>query len=213
MVEYEKALAYISISDAQKFFGLGDSVSGLEVRLDDIDLAPEVAQSIMDKASQLEELLYAEDWTQRNKPLWDAIRLEKKVYFIVLLLLVVLASFSIISTLIMIVLEKRKDISVLMTLGASSKSVANIFKYQGTVIGLIGTALGLAGGFLGCMLLKTYGFPLDERIFQMSQLPIKMEPLNFLLVGLAAFVICVLATIYPARRASKLEPSEVLRYE
>jgi lipoprotein-releasing system permease protein len=135
------------------------------------------------------------------------------VYFIVLLLIIVMASFSIVTTLIMIVLEKRKDIAVMKTLGASTPSIGRIFRIQGAVIGGLGTIIGLVLGFIGCWALKTYGFPIDERIFQMSTLPVTIDPVNFAMVGVAAFLICFVATIYPARRAASLEPSEVLRYD
>jgi lipoprotein-releasing system permease protein len=124
-----------------------------------------------------------------------------------------MASFSIVTTLIMIVLEKRKDIAIMKTMGASTAMVSWIFRIQGGVIGALGTILGLALGFLGCVGLKKFGFPIDERIFQMSTLPIYIDPLNFLMVGIAAFLICFFATMYPARRAAQLEPSEVLRYD
>jgi lipoprotein-releasing system permease protein len=113
----------------------------------------------------------------------------------------------------MIVLEKRKDIAIMKTLGASTGSVARIFRIQGAVIGGLGTIIGLILGLGGCLALKKWGFPIDERIFQMSTLPIHIEPLNFAMVGVAAFLICFFATVYPARRAAQLEPSEVLRYD
>jgi len=213
LVEYESGLAYVALAEAQSFFKMGGAVSGLEIRVHDIDESPRIAARVSEALGGVAAGYAVQDWTQTNKPLWDAIRLEKKVYFIVLLLIVVMASFSIVSTLIMIVLEKRKDIAVLRTLGASERSIGRIFKIQGAVIGGIGTISGLVLGLVGCLALRRYGFPLDERIFQMSTLPIRIEPLNFLVVGIAAFAICALATIYPAKRASALQPSDVLRYE
>ena len=213
LTEYESGLAYMSINEAQQFFRLGDAITGFEIRVRNIDRSSQVTQSVTDLLSTLGGGFYAQDWTETNRPLWEAIQLEKKVYFIVLLLIIVMASFSIISTLVMIVLEKRKDIAVLKTMGASSLGIAKIFRYQGTVIGLLGTFLGIAGGYLGCILLDRYGFPLDERIFPVSQVPVRMEFMNFISVAAAAFIICFLATIYPARKASRLQPSEVLRYE
>lgn len=213
LVEYESGLAYVDLAEAQKFFKMGDSISGLEIRVKRIDDSPAIAKQIVEKLGGLSSGIYAQDWTETNKPLWDALRLEKKVYFLVLLLIVVMASFSIISTLIMIVLEKRRDIAIMKTMGASTAAIANIFRLQGAVIGALGTGIGLAGGYLGCLGLEKYGFPLDERIFQMSSLPIEIDWFNFFLVGVCAFLICCFATVYPARRASSLEPSEVLRYE
>jgi lipoprotein-releasing system permease protein len=213
LIEYERSLAYTNINEAQRFFRLGDKIDGFEVRVDDIDQAPLIAKDIVEALGGYRSGLYAQDWTETNKPLWDALRLERNVYFTVLLLIIIMASFSIITTLIMIVLEKRRDIAVLRTLGASAKSIARIFQIQGATIGLIGTVLGLILGVLGCVALQEYGFPLDERIFPFSTVPVRMEVLNFAITGTVAFLICCLATLYPAYRASRLHPSEVLRYE
>ncbi len=212
LIEFESGVAFVSMREAQRFFQMGDNVSGLEVRVKDIYAAPAISREILDKGGEISIGIFAQDWTETNKPLWDAMKLERNVYFIVLLLIIIMASFSIITTLIMLVLEKRKDIAVMKTLGATSGSIGNIFRIQGAVIGGIGTVLGLALGYGLCIGLKEFGFPLDERIFQMSKLPININWINFALVGLAAFAICCLATVYPARRASTLDPSEVLRY-
>jgi len=213
LVEYESGVAYIALDEAQRFFGLQDGVSGLEVRVSDINKAPETAKLILDKLGGATAGFAVRDWTETNRPLWEAIQLEKRVYFIVLLLIIVMASFSIVTTLIMIVLEKRKDIAIMKTMGASTASVSWIFRIQGAVIGGLGTIIGLVLGFVGCVALKKFGFPIDERIFQMSTLPIHIDPVNFVLVGIAAFAICFFATMYPARRAAQLEPSDVLRYD
>ncbi|MCB9029759.1 MAG: FtsX-like permease family protein [Deltaproteobacteria bacterium] len=212
LVNYENTLMYMGLEAAQSFFRLGDNVTGIEVRLNDIDRAPQVAQTILGDIGA-NAGFYTQDWTTVNKPLWDAIQLEKKVYFLVLLLIVVMASFSIVSTLVLLVLEKRGDIAILRTLGASTKDVAKIFIYQGGMIGGVGTLLGLLLGYIACILLDIYGFPLDERIFPISQVPVRIEFINFAVVGIASFLICLLATIYPARKASRLDPASVLRYE
>ncbi len=213
LIEYESGLAYVGIAEAQKFFRLGDTVTGFEVRVDSIDQARVIAQHIKTALDALAPGFVAQAWTESNQALWEAIQLEKRAYFVVLLLIIVMASFSIVATLIMIVLEKRKDIAVMMTMGASPRSVARIFRIQGTAIGLVGTIIGLALSFIGCFALQKYGFPLNEQVFQMKQLPVRIEISNFLLVSVAAFSICFLSTIYPARRASRLDPAEVLRYE
>lgn len=213
LVEYESGVAYLALEEAQRFFGLQDGVSGLEVRVNDINKAPETAKVILESLGGTSSGFAVRDWTETNRPLWEAIQLEKRVYFIVLLLIIVMASFSIVTTLIMIVLEKRKDIAIMKTMGASTASVSWIFRIQGAVIGGLGTVIGLVLGFVGCVALKKFGFPIDERIFQMSTLPIHIDPLNFVMVGVAAFGICFFATMYPARRAAQLEPSEVLRYD
>lgn len=213
LIEYESGLAYIDMSEAQKFFDLNDAVSGIEVRVDKIDKASIIAQEIFQKIGGFSRGFYVQDWTETNKPLWEAIKLEKRVYFIVLLLIIVMASFSIVTALIMIVLEKRKDIAIMKTMGASASSIANIFRIQGATIGIIGTILGTLGGYLTCIALTKYGFPIDERIFQMSTVPVKMEALNFFLIGISGFIISFLATIYPAKRAARLNPVDILRYE
>jgi len=212
-VELESSMAYVDLLQAQQFFNLGGTVSGLEVLVDDIYSAPQIARDIVDSLGGTGSGFYAQDWTETNRALWEAIELEKKVYFVVLLLIIVMASFSIITTLIMIVLEKRKDIAIMKTMGASTRSIGNIFRIQGAFIGAIGTILGMLGGYLGSLALRQYGFPLPEGVFPVSTVPVVIEPLMFLLVGGAAFAICCVATIYPAHRASNLNPVESLRFD
>ena len=207
--EYESAVAFVELNNAQSLFKDGDTIYGFDVQVEKLEKAPIVSGLIKNALGDSD--LTVEDWTESNRALWDAMKLEKRVYFLVLLLIVIMASFSIISTLVMIVLEKKKDIAVLMTLGSSPSQISNIFKMMGIIIGGLGTLFGLLLGYGLCLGLRTYGFPLDERIFGISALPIYINPINFLLVGLCSFLICALATIYPARRAASLEPSLVLR--
>lgn len=214
LIEYESSIAYVELSEAQKFFRQGESVTGVEIRVKDADNIQGIldqVKSIINSSEYSQSNLLAQDWTEINKPLWEALRLEKRVYFLVLTLLIIMASFSIVSTLIMIVLEKRKDIAVLRTIGASESMIKRIFLFQGAVIGGIGTILGLILAVIGCVLLKTYGFPLDERIFNMSTVPVVIQPINFIVVGICSFLICCLATLYPAKRASSISPVEALR--
>lgn len=212
LVEYEKTLAYTSLKSAQDFFSLGDRVSGLDVTVKDLFRAKEIVPSI--KAALGDENLFSvSDWTQPNKALWDALRLEKRVYFIVLLLLILVASFSIISTLVMIVMEKSKDIAVFKAIGASSADILRTFFLQGIIIGVSGTVLGTLLGYLGCLGLREFGFKIDETVFSLSQVPVQMEPVNFTLVAISGFLITALAGIYPARRAARIRPAEALRYE
>ena len=124
-----------------------------------------------------------------------------------------MASFSVVTTLVMIVLEKRKDVAVLKTLGATTKDIAKVFISMGVVIGFVGTVLGVILGMVGCILLEKYGFPLDPRVFPVDKVPIRVEVINVIMVSVSSFLISLLATIYPSLRASKLNPSEVLRYE
>lgn len=213
LAEYEGSLGYLSLADAQRFFELGSRVSGLEVRVNDVDLAPKIARAVAAKLSEVAPGVYVQDWTELNRGLWDAMRLEKSAQFAVLLLIVIMASFSIVSTLVMIVIEKRRDICILRTLGAKARDVSRIFRIQGAVIGATGTVLGVLLGISGCILIQEYGFPLPEKIFPVSTLPVRMEAMNFVVTAAASFAISLLATIYPAYRAGRIQPAEGLRYE
>ena len=211
MFDYDSSLIYMSLKDAQKFFGIRDAVTGIEMRVDDIYRSNEIAREV---EAALGAPFHARDWMEVNRNLFLAFKLEKVVYFIVLLLIVLVAAFNIIATLIMVVMEKRKDIAILKSMGATSTSVAQIFLFKGLVIGIVGTVLGVLGGWAGCVILKRYQFiELPKDVFYVSTLPVRMYPENFALVALASVVICLLATIYPARQAAGLAPVEVIRYE
>ena len=210
MYNYDEGLMMMSLADAQSFFGLGDRVTGIEVRLADVYDAQQIARSLEDT---LGFPYKARDWTEINRNIFAALALEKLLYFIVLLLIVLVAAFNIIATLIMVVMEKRKDIAVLKSMGATSQSVGRIFIYKGAIIGVVGTLLGTGCGYVGCWLIKYYPIDLPPDVFYTSTLPVKIYLSNFLLVGAASILICLLATIYPARQAANLPPVEVLRYE
>jgi len=211
MYNYDEGLMIMSLADAQSFFGLGERVTGIEVRVQDVYAAQAIARRL---EATLGFPYRARDWTEINRNLFAALALEKTVYFIVLLLIVLVAAFNIIATLIMVVMEKRKDIAVLKSMGATSRSVGRIFVYKGLIIGVIGTLLGTLFGYGGCWLLDRYHFiELPKDVFYVSTLPVKIYPENFLMVGAASVVICLLATIYPARQAAGLAPVEVIRYE
>lgn len=213
LVEYENGLAYVSMKDAQSFFGFGSAVTGLEIKVQDLFQAKAIATKIIQALSDIPLPLYATDWTEPNKPLWEAMKLEKRVYFIVLLLLILVASFSIVSTLVMVVMEKNKDIAVLKTMGASDRSILRIFLLQGTMIGALGTVLGTILGVVVSVGLREYGFELDEKVFSLSQVPVHLVPSNFALVAVAGFFMTALAGIYPARRAARINPADLLRHE
>jgi lipoprotein-releasing system permease protein len=211
MFDYDTSLVYMSLADAQRFFGLGDSITGVEIRVADIHRAHEVARRL---ESALGTPFRARDWMEVNRNLFLAFRLEKVVYFIVLTLIVLVAAFNIVATLIMVVMEKRKDIAILKSMGATNPSIARIFMLKGLIIGVVGTGLGLLGGYLGCWALARYQFvELPKDVFYVSTVPVRVYGENFAMVALVSVVICLLATIYPARQAAGLAPVEVIRYE
>ncbi|MBI3768010.1 MAG: ABC transporter permease [Deltaproteobacteria bacterium] len=211
MFDYDSSLIYMSLADAQRFFGLGTAITGVEIRVADIYRAQDVAHRI---EARLGTPFRARDWMDVNRNLFLAFKLEKVVYFIVLLLIVLVAAFNIIATLIMVVMEKRKDIAILKCMGATNRSIARIFMLKGAIVGTVGTLLGVAGGYAGCWLLARYQFvELPKDVFYVSTLPVRVYGENFLVVALASVTICLLATIYPARQAAGLAPVEVIRYE
>jgi lipoprotein-releasing system permease protein len=211
MHEYDSTLVYINLDDAQRFFQLGRAVTSVEVRVADVYAARSVAERIQKK---LAGPYWAEDWTRLWPNLFSALRLEKTVYFLVLLLMVVIGAFNIISTLVMVVMEKRQDIAILRTMGATRSSIRWIFLIKGCVIGAVGTLLGVGFGYGVGLLIQQYQFiELPKDVFLISTVPVRMYLSNFLLVGAASFLVCLLASIYPARQAAKLDPVEVLRYE
>ena len=211
MYEYDTSLAYISLSSAQKFLAMDDTVSGVEVRVQDIYGVKRVAQSIQ---KALGFPFWTKDWMQMNKSLFSALKLERTVMFIILVLIVLVAAFGIVSSLIMVVMEKNKDIAILKSMGATAKSVTRIFIFQGLIIGVVGTILGLIGGYGICILLAKYQFiSLPSDVYYISRLPVKMNGVDFILVALSAIGISFLATLYPSWQAARLDPAEALRYE
>ncbi len=219
MYEYDRNMALIHISDAAKLFQLGDSVSGLRLKLDDLFNAPQITR---DMASQLFDQYRVSDWTKAHSNFYKAIQTEKKVMFIILFLIVAVAAFNIISTLVMVVTDKHGDIAILKTQGLSGPSIMGIFIILGTIIGLIGTILGTLGGVALALNVETI-VPAIERFFEVqflsadvysiSKLPSKLIWSDVYTVAAIAFLLSLLATLYPAWQASKVNPAEVLRYE
>jgi lipoprotein-releasing system permease protein len=183
----------------------------VEVRVEDIYQARAVADAIV---AQLGSAYYARDWMQMNRNLFKALKLERRVMFIILTLIVLVAAFNIASSLIMMVMGKTKDIAILKAMGATNRSIRKIFVFNGMVIGTLGTGLGLVLGVVLCSLLQRYNIhELTGDIYYFTtQLPVKMEALDVACIVAAALGICFLATIYPARQAAKLNPVEAIRY-
>lgn len=211
MHEYDSSLVYMALSDAQRFFDLKDAVTSIDVRVRDVYRAHEVANRIQQR---LGIPYWAEDWTRLWPNLFSALRLEKTVYFLVLLLMVLIGAFNIVSTLIMVVMEKRRDIAILQSMGATRQGIWRIFMIKGCLIGFVGTVLGVLFGFLLCLLVQRYQFiELPKDVFLISTVPVRIYLINFAVVGVASFLICLLASIYPARKAAQLDPVEIIRYE
>ena len=211
MREYDSGLVFMGLADAQGFFGVADVATSIEITVADAAHARSIADNIQEAVGSGYRV---EDWTRLWPNLFAALRLEKTVYFLVLLLMVLIAAFNIVSTLIMVVMEKRKDIAVLRSLGASRGGVRWIFLLNGWIIGAVGTLLGVVLGYLLARLIQTYQFiELPDDVFLVSTVPVSISPLYFALVGLASLAICCLASIYPARQAAKLHPVDVIRYE
>jgi lipoprotein-releasing system permease protein len=219
MAPYDDSLALINIDDAQKLYRLGDAVTGISTKLLDIDQAPRVSAEIQ---SRLPSELYANDWTHQNSNYFRAVQMEKKMMFIILSLIVAVAAFNIVSTLVMAVTDKQADIAILRTLGASPLSIMKIFIVQGVIIGLIGTLIGSMGGIVLALNLDVV-VPFIENIFgihflakdiyYISDLPSDLHYDEVMWVAAMSFLISILATLYPSYRASKIQPAEALRYE
>lgn len=209
MYEYDSSLAYISIKEAQNFFNLSDAVTGIEVKVDDIFVADRVAQQI---EGHLGFPYQARDWMKLNRNLFSALQLEKMMMFIILVLIILVASFNIVSTLTMTVVEKSREIAILKAMGATRESIMRIFMLEGVIIGLVGVILGTPLGLVVCWVLqKFYTLPAD--IYYISHLPVEIHALDVFVVSLAAVLIGFFATLYPSWQAAKLDPAEALRYE
>ena len=217
--EYDSTLAYISLKDCQEFLNMGDHVTGVEVRVDDIYKADAIGKAIEKK---LGFPYWVRNWMEMNKNLFSALRLEKRVMFIILSLIVLVAAFNIITALIMVVMEKNKDIAVLKSMGATSRSIMKIFILQGLTIGSIGTVLGCIGGLAIAINLSKISLFVERLlgikilpgdVYYLNELPSRVNYGDVAIIIAGTILICFLSTIYPSWRASKLDPAEALRYE
>ena len=219
MYEIDATLAIVHIGDAARLLRLGDNVSGLRLAVTNPYQAP---QAVREVASALGGGLYVEDWTQRNANFFRSIELTKRMMFFILLLVVAVAAFNIVSTLVMAVKDKQPDIAILRTLGARPASILAVFTTQGTVIGLLGTLAGVALGVLLSVNLEAlvHGLErllgvsfMDASVYLMSDLPARVEPRDVALIAGTAFVLCCLSTVYPAWRAATTDPARALRHD
>ena len=219
MFEYDSGLALIDLQDAQVLFRLGQTVTGVRLKVDDPFKAPQIARAI---APELSEPAYLIDWSRKHANFFRAVQIEKRMMFLILFLIVAVAAFNIVSTLVMAVTDKRGDIAILRTLGASRGSIALIFMVQGALIGLIGLGLGVAGGVALALNIDTV-VPAIERLFGIhflsrevyliSELPSDLQWDDVMTISITAFVLTLLATLYPSLRAARVQPAEALRHE
>lgn len=219
MFEYDSSLAMISLRDAQVLFRLGQDVSGIRLKLDDAMLAPQVKAALQ---SQLAANQVATDWTDMNANYFRAVQIEKRMMFIILTLIVAVAAFNLVSTLVMVVTDKQADIAILRTLGASPASIMKIFIIQGSVAGVLGTLAGVAGGLLlahnlGLVLSTVERMVgaklLSSDVYMIDYLPTDIQLGDVSTIGLISLVLALLATLYPSWRAARVRPAEALRYE
>lgn len=211
MYQYDTSLAFVSLASAQEVFDLPGAATGLDVRVKDIYAAGEVGARLV---KALGPDYYAQDWMTMNQNLFAALKLERVTMFVILILIVLVAAFGIISSLIMLVMEKSRDIAVLMAMGAPRAVIRRIFIMQGLIIGTLGTLMGLGLGLFICWLLSRYKFiDLPADVYPFTTLPVNVEPLTVAAVAVSAVLICLVATIYPARTAGGVNPVEALRYE
>lgn len=211
MFEYDSNLVLTDIGPARDFFGMRDEITGIQLKLGDIYKATQLKKALQEKLGFRYQVL---DWMQMNKNLFSALKLEKFAMFVILVLIVLVASFNIISNLIMNVIEKSREIAILKAIGATNRGIMTVFMLQGLFIGLIGTAIGITGGFVtGYVLNRFEIIKLPADVYYLSHLPVKMELFDFVTVCVSAIIISFLATLYPAWQAAKLNPVEPLRYE
>jgi lipoprotein-releasing system permease protein len=207
--QYDSKLAYTDLYQAQAFYDAGDSVNGIEMKVRDIEHARDIARQIEVKLAN--GVYYTLDWEQLNHGLFTALRIQQILMSLVLALIIVVAAFTVIATLIMVVLDKRKEIAVLKAMGASNGMLLASFLYQGAIIGITGAVIGLLCGVAVCRGLLVYGFPLDPKVYFISKLPVEMRAGDFALVGLFAIAVCVVATLWPALYAARLRPADAFR--
>ncbi|MEA2107834.1 MAG: lipoprotein-releasing ABC transporter permease subunit [Pseudomonadota bacterium] len=211
MYEYDSSLVYVGLAAAQRLFGLDEKVSGISVQVADVYGAGALGKKIQ---QLLGYPFWARDWTDMNRNLFSALKLEQVTMFVILMLVILVAAFNIVSTLFMVVMEKHKDIAILKTLGMPARRVMRIFVWEGMIVGVMGTLLGLGAGIGICELLKNYHFiNLPSDIYYVTTLPVNLKPFYVLLICFVSLLISFLATIYPSYRASKMLPAEALRYE
>jgi len=207
--QYDSKLVYTELREAQALYQEGDTVTGVEMKVVDVDRAREVAARI---DAELGGKLYdVVDWMELNHGLFTALRIQQILMSLVLALIILVAAFTVIATLIMVVLDKKREIATIKAMGARDAQLLRAFLYQGLIIGVVGAGSGLAFGYVVCRWILAYGFPLDPKVYFIDHLPVQMRPGEFLLTGLFAILACLSATVWPALHAARLRPAEAFR--
>jgi lipoprotein-releasing system permease protein len=212
MYDYDSAYTYVSLTNGSKMYQLQNDVTGIAVKLDNVDLAPAIAKEIRKKFNGQ---YYVQDWLQMNRNLFVALETEKWVMSIILSLIVLVAALNIVNPLTMMVIDKTKEIGILKAMGAMDKSITFIFIFEGMFIGVLGILLGVLGGFVLCELIAKIPIPMPGggMVYYIDRLPVKVDPfISYVAIPVLSVVLCFLATLYPARQAAKLEPVDAIRY-
>ncbi|TWI68156.1 lipoprotein-releasing system permease protein [Desulfobotulus alkaliphilus] len=209
LFEYDGALAYIRMDEASRLLGMGEKVTGIGVWIDDVYAAEELGKRIQEAFGWG---YWTRNWMEMNKSLFSALKLEKTAMFIILTLIILVAAFNIASSLIMMVMEKTRDISILMAMGASRALIRKIFVIQGMIIGILGTFFGIVSGVALCLFLERYPIIRLPEAYPFTTLPVLLEWSDVTVIGISSLLICFLSTLYPAMQASRLDPVEGIRY-
>ncbi len=211
MYEYDATHVYTTLEEAANYFGTPDQITTIEVKVDDAESADRLTPAVVAAVGRSD--LVVRDWREINKNLFSALKLERIATFLILSIEIIVASFCIVSTLLLMMAEKSKEIAILKALGATDGAIMRTFMTEGVIIGGIGTVLGVSTGLALCTGLAWFGLRLDPDVYYIDRLPINVSALDYGIVTLAALTICTLATIFPARQASQLRPVDGLRYE
>lgn len=209
--EYDQRLMYVALREAQELRGQGDRVLGVELKVDNVERAREIADKLEQALGGAPYVV--QDWYELNRNLFTALALQKVVLLIILTLIIAVATFNVVSNLTMMVIDKTREVAILKSMGATSTSIAHIFQVVGLVIGAVGTVLGLGIGLVVCFVMENYGYRLDPKVYLIDRLPIVVKPFEVVLIAVITMVICGVAAFFPSTKASVLPPVEGLRYE